>query len=639
MLAHDNHLDEEDVYHKQLHCRRRTVLTISFSFVLLTIAFLGTMLTIPLAAQEPSPDYDPAQVTPPTTPPVALFGETSYQQNCAPCHGAEGMGDGPTASSLPGPATAFADPEAIWERSPAQLFHTTKFGRIQNLMPPWQNQLSDEEIWQAVAYAWSLHTSRNEIEAGTSLYDASCAACHGLSGAGDGPDASVDMVDFRDLSYTTFRSQADWQDGWQNAHPELGADWDEEQVHQVLEYIRTFSYVPPWGATYRAGNGIIQGAAVQRTPGGDPVAGLTASLEAYAGFTPVAVFTTTVDATGAYTFTELATDPSINYLTSVNSSGIRYSSAILNFAAGTDRMAAEVAIYATTEDPAAIRMNRVHWIVEPRPGAVLVIEVYGVGNSGDRTYVGTMVNGVERTATVAIPVPEAAQQLSFENGVLGERFQRVGDLVYDTTPVLPGTDSRQIIMRYLLPVEDRALTLSRSFGYPVDEMSLLIADLPQLEVEIPGFALASRESFQNQTFQLWQAEGAIPAALTLQLSGLLAADDSDPRLAQGASGQAGGTAVTAVQLLTPWVTWSTVALLLLVMAGLLAWAGQQRRLSAVPAAEEWEMQRKQLLARIARLDDRHAIGELDETSWQGERAMLKAQLLQIVQRQDLIDKS
>ena len=250
-----------------------------------------------------------------------------------------------------------------------------------------------------------------------------------------------------------------------------------------------------------------------------------------------------------------------------------------------------------------------------------------------------MVNGVERTATVAIPVPEAAQQLSFENGVLGERFQRVGDLVYDTTPVLPGTDSRQIIMRYLLPVEDRALTLSRSFGYPVDEMSLLIADLPQLEVEIPGFALASRESFQNQTFQLWQAEGAIPAALTLQLSGLLAADDSDPRLAQGASGQAGGTAVTAVQLLTPWVTWSTVALLLLVMAGLLAWAGQQRRLSAVPAAEEWEMQRKQLLARIARLDDRHAIGELDETSWQGERAMLKAQLLQIVQRQDLIDKS
>lgn len=592
---------------------------------------------MPLYAQQPSPTYDPTQVTVPTTAPMALFGELSYQQNCAPCHGAEGMGNGPTAAELPGPPTAFADPDAIWALSPSELFHTTKFGRLENLMPPWRNQLSDAEIWQTVAYAWSLHTTESEYATGSDLYSANCAACHGEAGGGDGPDAAVDLIDFSNLDYAVNNSQATWLAGWQNAHPEIGGDWSNDDQRAVLEYIRTFSYVPPWGTAYHAGTGIIQGQVTQGTPDGEDAGGLLMSLEVYAGFTPVATFTTTVDATGSYTFTDVATDPNMNYLASVRSADIRYSSAILNFAEGTAAINGDIAIYATTTDPAAIRFNSVHWIIDPRPGAVTVIEVYGVGNDGNRTFVGTAVDGLAQAGTVAMSVPTAAQDLSFENGILGERFQLVGNTAYDTAPVLPGQGSRQIIMRYLLPVADRTVDVTRDFSYAVDEMSLLVAELPDVEADIPGFALSSRETFQGQTYQLWRAEGAIPETLTIHLTGLLAANDVDPRMTQG--GVADGSAIgsdavasaIAAQLLPSWVVWSVAGLVLFGLIGSFGWAIQRGKLSSGTGGAGRNEQRTALLQRIARLDDQHAIGELSDDQWLQQRARLKAQLLTLTQ--------
>ncbi|MCB0061190.1 MAG: hypothetical protein KDE19_03715, partial [Caldilineaceae bacterium] len=435
--------------------------------------------------------------------------------------------------------------------------------------------------------------------------------------------------DLSDLDYAIANSNAAWLTGWQNAHPELGADWDEEQQAAVLEYIRTFSYTPPWGDAYRAGNGLIQGTVLQGTAGGDAVTGLTVALEAYAGFTPVAVFTQTVDATGVFTFTELATDPNINYLASVNSAGIRYSSSILNFSPETGSLSAPVTVYATTDDPAVVRMDAIHWIIDPRPGAVVVVEVYGVGNGGDRTYVGRSVEGIAQPATVAIPVPAAAQDLGFENGVLGERFQQVGDVAYDTAPVLPGQGSRQIIMRYLLPQSDRSLEITREFNYPVGEMSLLVAELPNLEVEIPGFALASRETFQNQTYQLWRPEGAVPEALTIRLNGLLAADEIDPRTVPGAQTGANSVAAVAAPQLTGWMPWVVVGILFAGMAGVVVWSMQTGRLGAKRDGKPRESQRTTLLKRIAHLDDQHATGQLDEEEWQQQRAQLKARLLSL----------
>src|SRR5215212_7469757 len=259
-------------------------------------------------AQTPSPTFSLEQVNPPQSPPPAAFAADSFAQNCAPCHGETGGGDGPAVASLSFSPTVFADPSAVWPLSPAEMFFTTKYGRIEHLMPPWQSRLSDDEIWQVVLYAWSLHTDPTFVAGGQTLYGQSCTGCHGETGAGDGPNAQTTLPNFSDLNYAMGKSQEDWLAGWQVAHPEIGQDWTPDERRQALEYIRTFTYIPGWESGYRPGPGVIRGKLVQGTAGETVPPASEVTLEAYAHFNLAQTFTTTTDAEGNFEFDNLAVE-------------------------------------------------------------------------------------------------------------------------------------------------------------------------------------------------------------------------------------------------------------------------------------------------------------------------------------------
>jgi mono/diheme cytochrome c family protein len=597
-------------------------------------AFIGLALlafaNVPVQAQEPSPTFSPEQVTPPTASPAAAFGRGSYEQNCAPCHGLSGLGDGPTAPSLPYSPTIFADPEATWALSPAEMFHTTKFGRIERLMPPWQNQLSDAEIWQTVAYAWSLHTDPAFVAGGEVLYAQNCAGCHGETGAGDGPDAQGDMPDFTDLAYAMMQSQEDWLTGWQAAHEEIGQAWTLDEQRQVLEYMRTFSYLPAWESGYRPGPGVILGTVVQGTAGVELPQGITVTLDAYAHFTPVATFTTTVDAEGNFEFRELAVDPTLSYLASVVVEDVRYSSPPINLTNEAAEVETSITVYATTDEPVEIRIDRTDWIIDDEPGALLVVQLYFLGSSGDRTYTGSAVEGLDVPATVAIHIPESAQEVFFENGVVGGRFQQVGDLYYDTTPLIPGEGTKQIVVRYLLPYEGTSTAYTQRFLYPTAQLNLLVAELPQLQATItplnaPPLQSVDAQEFQGRTYRIYRSE-ALPATdIEVALDGLLAAGAADPR------GQTGAVS-TPTATFAPWMAWSVGGLSVLMLAGVVFWAWRSGRVQIAEQPHELRQEVDDLARRIAQLDDRHALGQLNGESWQQQRSQLKARLMEIVRR-------
>jgi mono/diheme cytochrome c family protein len=552
------------------------------------------------------------------------------------------MGDGPTAADLPSPATAFADPAAIQERSPAQLFHTTKFGRLEMLMPPWQNQLSDEQIWQAVAYAWSLHTSQAQVEAGQALYVESCAACHGESGQGDGPEAADELADFSDQSYAIFRSQTDWNAGWQSAHPEIGAEWTADEQANTLEFVRTFSYWPPWQSSLQPGDGVIAGTVVQGTAGAPAPANLPILLEAYVGFEQLGTFTSTVGADGAFRFEGLATDPNINYLATVAADGISYSSDFLNLSPITTTLQAQVAVYATTEDPADIRINSSHWIVDQQPGALVGLAIYIFGNSGDRTFVGQAVEGVEQPVTVAVQLPPGAVEVTLEGGALGARFFQVGDIIYDTLPLLPGEGTRQIVLQYALPFETEAVELQQQFLYPADQLNLLVPTTSGLQVSAPGMTAAAPQNMGGQEYQLFVMEAFEPQTISVNLTGLLPAGSPDPRAAAttsaaGATGEtsaASGELGTAPPPLASWVTWVMGALMAAAMLGVVGVAIQRGALSTQYTRQGLGELRETLLGRMAHLDDLRAMGSISPSEWMRQRAYLKAQLVDVMQRID-----
>lgn len=88
---------------------------------------------------------------------AAVAGKKLFLTNCAICHGHEGLGDGPSRSSLIAePANLTAPPVADYRDG--RMFLSIKLGKMVKgrlTMPP-VSKMTDEEIWQTIAYVRTL---------------------------------------------------------------------------------------------------------------------------------------------------------------------------------------------------------------------------------------------------------------------------------------------------------------------------------------------------------------------------------------------------------------------------------------------------------------------------------------------------
>ncbi|WP_426417032.1 c-type cytochrome [Aestuariirhabdus sp. LZHN29] len=101
----------------------------------------------------PSP-YTGSQNPYSQTPEAIRAGGSLYQQQCAVCHGVQGVGDGVAANSLTPPPAVLdqliqvpmaADEYLLWSISEGGK----PFGTD---MPAFKEQLSENDIWKIVAY-------------------------------------------------------------------------------------------------------------------------------------------------------------------------------------------------------------------------------------------------------------------------------------------------------------------------------------------------------------------------------------------------------------------------------------------------------------------------------------------------------
>jgi len=83
-------------------------------------------------------------------------GKEKYTQICASCHGQGGKGDGPAAAALDPKPRNLSDPKYVSTLSDEQIFKTVKEGGAavgkSPLMPAWGGVLSDNDIWNVIAY-------------------------------------------------------------------------------------------------------------------------------------------------------------------------------------------------------------------------------------------------------------------------------------------------------------------------------------------------------------------------------------------------------------------------------------------------------------------------------------------------------
>jgi len=83
-------------------------------------------------------------------------GKESYNQICAMCHGDTGKGDGVAAASLDPKPRDLSSGEYVSTLTDEHIFKVIKEGGESvgksNLMPAWGAVLSDDKIWDVVAY-------------------------------------------------------------------------------------------------------------------------------------------------------------------------------------------------------------------------------------------------------------------------------------------------------------------------------------------------------------------------------------------------------------------------------------------------------------------------------------------------------
>ena len=95
-----------------------------------------------------------AGLTNPLGAEAAADGESVFQSNCATCHGPQGHGDGPAGQALdPRPRNLAALQATVGDDF---LYWRIHDGVSGTSMVAWKGILTEEQIWQAVAYIRTL---------------------------------------------------------------------------------------------------------------------------------------------------------------------------------------------------------------------------------------------------------------------------------------------------------------------------------------------------------------------------------------------------------------------------------------------------------------------------------------------------
>ena len=129
-----------------------------------TLALLASPAFVARGAAAAAADDDKPWVAPdaakqvknplPSNPENQAAGGQLYHENCAPCHGDTGKGDGDTGKIIKKKPANFTDDKLMSAETDGSIFW--KMGEGRGPMPSWKDELSDKERWQLVIFIRKL---------------------------------------------------------------------------------------------------------------------------------------------------------------------------------------------------------------------------------------------------------------------------------------------------------------------------------------------------------------------------------------------------------------------------------------------------------------------------------------------------
>ncbi|HSL28751.1 MAG TPA: c-type cytochrome [Anaerolineales bacterium] len=601
---------------------------------LASLAFLLAACNFTMAADvTPPPDYIPptpaATLGPlyPAQAPSTKNGALIFVEKCAACHGDTGLGDGEQGIQLGVTVPAFGLPEIARPASLAQWYTVVTQGNMERFMPPFAS-LSDQERWDVVAYAMTLHTTEAELEQGRQLFEANCANCP--------LEFFMDQTRMSELSEVELARIV--RQG-NDEIPAFGADLTDEEMWSVAAYLRTLSFdtspvvaapevtatAQPEGtvtgteqaqatsevtAVAQSGLGPVSGIIENRT-GEELPSDLTVTLRGYdhgadpsMGAQQVFTREARVDSEGSFVFENIEIPANRIFLAEITYDGVALQSgyAIVNEGDSEVSLPA-LQVYRKTEDTSRLVIDETRIFLEYGTDNVQIFEVYTFRNPGDEIVV------VELSENGEIPfmkLPEGVSGVGYEPMQDSETFQYTGDGL----AIPPSEGSYGMIAFASLP-KARELELRQEFVLPT---SLVTVFVPEgVSIETARSTDLGVQAIQDFNFQIYEL-GAVNAGEQLEFTVAGTPRDSGAASSSTQTGTNQNLLIGAGAL--------GVALIL---AG--AWMYLRDRNHADDEAGETETDEfkssEEVIDAIIALDDLHRARKISDEAYQKRRAELK----------------
>ena len=605
-------------------------------FALLVITVFVVLLSLPRAGEAQDPVLPPA-------PPEALPGLELFAQRCANCHGESGQGDGALieqmgATMAPMPFNA----DYIRATMPSTMFRQITDGEAAVGMPPFgdasSSPINEAGRWNLVAAVYSLATPAEDIAAGRAIYEAQCVACHGPTGAGDGPDAtSTEPVagPLNDLTFWFNRSnETVYNELSSGAIATHSFKLEEAELRQVIDFARTFSYAYADPAELNAPipEGIIFGTLANGTTG-ERMAEAEVSLRAFTpDFAETLTLTTTTDIEGNFRFDVTEVPPSWIFIAGATFDDLNFSSGANQLDRSNATLEMPITVYDRSTDSSGISIAQLHVVLDFAADRVQVNQLYIVNNGLKAVYVGP--TGDPAQGVIEVALPEGAENVAFSRSFGSmNSFIPATDFVQtergwaDPLPLRPGDNALTMLVSYELPYTS-GMRIAHPIFYPTATSTIILPDVGVTVTNAPWVEQPMQSFGQGQTFRNYSGPG-VPVGETIKID-----LEGRPSVVTDATG---ATVVNRNQ--TTELIIGGAALLLAAVGGVFIWRAWQKRAAG---DEEWEgevetavamppssAEADQLLQAIADLDDAFEAGRLVEAVYQAQRAELKQRLTAI----------